>query len=130
MINLDSIKIGIISDNEVIRNVLKILLINHNKLSFDLVLELDSLGRRPSLNENNIAPEVILCDVSIIGKTSMQHLSTLFQNCLIIVLADMENQDIVKKAMRAGAKGYVKKNASQPELTQVIMSVIQGNFLY
>lgn len=132
MINLDSIKIGLISDNEVIRNVLKILLINHNKPSFNLVLELDSLRSKPSVGENNIAPEVVLCDVSIIGKTSMQRLPTLFQhfqNCFIIILTDMENQDIIIKAMRAGAKGYVKKNASQQELTQVIMNVIQGNFL-
>lgn len=133
MINLDSIKVGIISGNEVIRNVLKTLLTNHNKPSFDLVLELDSFMSKSSFGENNIVPEVILCDASIIGKTSMQRLSTLFQhfqNCFIIILADMENQAIIIKAMRAGAKGYVKKNASQQELTQVIMNVIQGNFLY
>jgi DNA-binding NarL/FixJ family response regulator len=135
MTNLDSIKIGIISDNKVIRNVLKILLINHHDPSFDLVLDLDSLLCKQLLNEtNNSRPEVILLDVSTLRTIDMEGLSKLhkhFPNCFTIMLADIkDDQGAVMKAMQAGAKGYVEKSAKPGELVQVIMNVIQGNFQY
>ncbi|HWV72265.1 MAG TPA: response regulator transcription factor [Pseudosphingobacterium sp.] len=134
MINIDSIKIGIVSDNEVIRNVLRILLINHYNLSFDLVLELDSLLSIQLLDQANGRPEVILLDVSLLRTNDMEGLSRLqkhFPNCLIIMLADMkDDQDTIRKAMQAGAKGYLEKSAKPEELTQVIINAIQGNFQY
>jgi len=134
MKNLDSIKIGIISDNKVIRNVLKILLINHHDPSFDLVLELDSLLWKQLLDQTNSRPEVILLDVGTLRTTDMEGLSKLhkhFPNCFIIILADIkDDQDAIMKAMQAGAKGYLEKSAKLEELTQVIMNVIQGSFQF
>ena len=134
MTNLDSIKIGIISDNKVIRNVLKVLLINHRDPSFDLVLELDSLLCKQLLDETNSQPEVILLDVSTLRTTDMEGLLKLhkhFPNCFTIMLADIkDDQDAIMKAMQAGAKGYLEKSAKPEALTQVIMNVIQGNFQY
>lgn len=134
MTSLDSIKIGIISDNKVIRAVLKILLINHHKPSFDLVFELNSLLGKQFLSEINSLPEVILLDVSALRTTDMEGLSTLhkhFPNCFIIMLADIkDDQDAITKAIQAGAKGYLEKSAKPEELTQVIINVIQGNFQY
>lgn len=134
MTNLDSIKIGIISDNKVIRNVLKILLIYHHDPSFDLVLDLDSPLCKQLLDETNSRPEVILLDVSTLRTTDMEGLSKLhkhFPNCFIIMLADVKDDyDAIMKAMQAGAKGYLEKSAKPEELAQVIMNVIQGNFQY
>lgn len=128
MIKWDTIKIGIIDDNDVVRNILKILLTTHHNPSFDIVLELDSLLEIDKSGLDT-SPEVLLLDVNMPGISGVDGIPTLlnhFPDCSIIMLTDVEDRETVMKAIQAGAQGYVKKGTNQQELVQVIVSVIEG----
>lgn len=129
MINLDNIKIGIIDDNELVHNILRVLLSTHHKPSFDIVLELDSLLELDKINELEVQPEVLLLDVNMPGVNGVEGIPTLlsyFPDCSIIMLTDVDDQETIMKAIQEGAQGYVKKGTNQQELVQVILSVIEG----
>jgi len=129
MIHLDTIRIGIIDDNEVIRHVIKILLNHHRKPSFEVVLELDSILDLKVINDLQVQPEVILLDVNMPGMTGIEGIPMLlrhFPDCAIIMLTDVEDKDTIMQSIQLGAQGYVKKGANQQELVQVIVNVIEG----
>ncbi|WP_400192156.1 LuxR C-terminal-related transcriptional regulator [Hymenobacter sp. B81] len=80
--------------------------------------------------ELSLPPRVILLDVSLPGQTGLQALPQLrkrLPNCDVILQTMHDDPDRIYQALRAGATGYVIKNAtSLPQYRQAILDVLQG----
>ena len=75
------------------------------------------------------SPDVVLLDLrlpDVEGTDAVQNLSRLSPNLKIVIVSSHEGDAMVKRAMAAGARGYVSKNASAEELLSVIRSVQEG----
>lgn len=73
-----------------------------------------------------LRPDVIVLDVSmpkISGIDLITSFKRLLPDCEILVLTMYDNQEIVFKALRAGARGYVAKNESGGTLLEALKSV-------
>lgn len=74
------------------------------------------------------APEVILLDVNMPGGgvTTAATIAANFPSTKVVMLSMSESDEHVTKAMAAGAKGYLTKEVSLPELVSAIKSIVSG----
>jgi hemolysin D len=77
----------------------------------------------------SIRPDIILVDVEmpemdglVLTQTLLQH----FDNVRVIVLSSHDNKDYIRKALIAGAKGYLLKDTPAQELIHAIRFVHRG----
>lgn len=78
-------------------------------------------------------PDVILMDVrmpDMNGIEATRRVLEAFPDAGVIMVTMFEDDESVFAAMRAGAKGYVLKGASQAELLRAIEAVASGEALY
>ena len=74
-------------------------------------------------------PDLVLMDVrmpDMDGLTATRAIKQRFPNISVLVLTMYENQDYLLEAIRAGAAGYILKDAPQPELATAIRKVLEG----
>ena len=73
-------------------------------------------------------PDILLLDLSIPGSgiEAVRSVSRVCPVVKIIMLTVSENEDDVAQALEAGAKGYVLKGTSGPELLKAMLAVSRG----
>ena len=75
-------------------------------------------------------PDVLVLDLNMPGKlTSLQaipEMAAVSPRTRVVVLTMQENPDLARQALRAGAAGYVLKDAGDAELVAAIMQVASG----
>jgi DNA-binding NarL/FixJ family response regulator len=74
-------------------------------------------------------PDVVLMDIampSLNGLEAVAHASKEFSNTRVIILSMHTNEEYVVQALRAGASGYVIKDAAVSELGLAIQAVTSG----
>ncbi|MEW5819597.1 MAG: response regulator transcription factor [Cyanobacteriota bacterium] len=74
-------------------------------------------------------PDIILMDMNMPemdGLTTIQKLLDIDSNCKIITLTGYDDQDLVFRAMKLGARGYVLKTMVVSQLTDAIEQVKSG----
>jgi DNA-binding NarL/FixJ family response regulator len=78
-------------------------------------------------------PDILLLDVILPSVTAFESLKEIVEKSpkvRVIVLTLEENQEYAIQAFRAGAAGYISKNAARAELEKAIKSVARGeNYL-
>lgn len=74
-------------------------------------------------------PDVILLDVSMPGDgvRAAQDIAVACPVVKAVMLTVSEDEDVVHKALEAGARGYVLKGVSGPELVTIIRQVYAGD---
>ncbi|MEO8357489.1 MAG: response regulator transcription factor [Chloroflexota bacterium] len=75
-------------------------------------------------------PDLILMDISMPhmgGIDVLQHLSAKQPASKVLMLTVHEDESLLKKAIRAGASGYVVKRAAESELITAIRTVMRGD---
>jgi two-component system response regulator NreC len=75
------------------------------------------------------SPDLVILDVTmpkVGGLAAMEHLSVSGKMPPVLVLSANEAQSQVRAALKAGAKGYLPKNASLSELEFAINSILEG----
>jgi len=75
-------------------------------------------------------PNLILMDISMPnmgGIEALEHLQEKHLPCKVLMLTVHEDESLLKKAIRAGASGYVLKRAAESELITAIKTVMQGD---
>lgn len=78
-----------------------------------------------------LQPDMILMDISMPkmgGIEALQQISEKLPGCKILMLTVHEDEGLLRKAIRAGASGYVIKRAAESELISAIRTAMQGDF--
>lgn len=80
-----------------------------------------------------LSPDIVLMDIQMPGTNGIEatrRITRAGAAVKIIVLTMFEDDDSVFAAMRAGARGYILKGASQAEMLRAIRAVASGEALF
>ncbi|CAN5817824.1 response regulator transcription factor [soil metagenome] len=121
-----SIRILLVDDNSLFRQGLAALI--STQADFAVIGDLRS-GKEAVQTALSLAPDVVLMDIMLAG---VNGLDTVLQikrrqpHVKVILLTAFRTEDYVRAALRAGADGYVLKDASFEELSMSLRSVAMG----
>ena len=120
------IRIMIVDDQPVVRSGLGAFLSIHDDL--ELVGEASDGARALSLCAK-VNPDVILMDLvmpNMDGAEATTRIRHNFPNIQVLVLTSFKEDELVQKALEAGAIGYLLKNISSDELVKAIRAAYAG----
>ncbi|MBC7896297.1 MAG: response regulator transcription factor [Cytophagaceae bacterium] len=121
-----SIRIMIVDDHPIYRDGLRSLLSVHDDL--ELVAEASDGGAAVALFRTH-RPDVTLMDLSMPelgGVDAIDIITTEFSSARIIALTTYEGDADIRRALEAGARGYLLKSAVRQQLTDAIHLVHRG----
>ncbi|PLX24522.1 MAG: DNA-binding response regulator [Salinivirgaceae bacterium] len=127
---MSKIKVAIVDDHQIVRDGIKSLL--HNEPGIEIVSEA-KCGDTIDEMINESQPEVILMDISLPGKSGIElcnYVMKEYENIKVLILSMYMNEEFILNAIKAGAKGYLPKNTSKPELLDAIKAVYNGEEYY
>jgi two-component system, NarL family, response regulator NreC len=122
----DTIRIVIADDHAVVRSGLRMLL--DAEVDFEVAAEagdVDSARRYVRGHQ----PRVLVLDLNMPGDSSLEAIPGLreeFPETQIVVLTMQDDPAFAREAMRAGALGYVLKEAADTELVEAVRSAADG----
>jgi NarL family two-component system response regulator LiaR len=122
----ETIKVLIADDHSVVRSGLAAFLSVND--AFQLVGEAAN-GREACEKALALAPDVILMDMmmpEMDGAQATKQIKATCPTCQIIILTSFKEDRQIQEALKAGAIGYLLKNASLEELTQAILAAKAG----
>ncbi len=122
----EPIRILLVDDHRVVRSGLSAFLTAFDDL--ELVGEADS-GETAVLMCNNIKPDVVLMDLVMPGMDGAEATQAIREQCpevQVIALTSFKEEELVQKALKAGAIGYLLKNVTADELAEAIRSAKAG----
>ena len=123
---LTTIRVASVDDNEIMRGGIRFLM-----MAFD---DLEWVGEARSGEEavhlcQEVNPDVMLVDMKMQGLDGIETAAAIKQACpevQVLILTSFHDPDLVRRAMRAGAIGYVLKDASKEDLANAIRSARTG----
>jgi DNA-binding NarL/FixJ family response regulator len=133
---MDKIHVLIADDHTLFRAGLRALL---NLFPDIRVIGEASTGEETVTNAVTLHPDIILMDIQMPGINGMPGVNGIEAtrrilrtnpNIGIIVVTMFEDDDSVFSAMRAGARGYILKEAGEEEVLQAIRSVARGEAIF
>ncbi len=127
---MEPIRVLIADDHTLFRAGLHALL---NLFSDILVVGEASTGEEAITKAEAVQPDIILMDVQMPGVNGIEATRRIVRtspNIGIIVVTMFEDNESVFSAMRAGAHGYILKEAGEEEVLRAIHSVSKGEALF
>lgn len=122
------LRVLLVDDHPVVRAGLRELL--RLEADFSIIGETDNPLTAVDLAQR-LAPDVIVTDLSVGGRTGMQLIAELHRlqpASKVLVLTVHREEEYVRRALSAGAVGYVLKDACRADLVQAIRTVHAGNY--
>jgi two-component system response regulator NreC len=125
---IDNEKKGVLiaEDHTLIREGLRALLSSHSDL--EVVAEAGD-GREAIRQAEKLSPALVLMDLSMPrmgGVEATREIKKVRPKIKILALTANDSEENVLAALRAGAEGYILKDANQAELIQAIRDVLAG----
>lgn len=120
------IRVMLVDDHAVVRSGLKAFLMVFDDL--ELVGEASSGQEAVSLTER-VQPDVILMDLimpDMDGPSTTRTIRGRWPNVQVVALTSFREDELVKRALQAGAIGYLLKNVGADELVEAIRSAYAG----
>ncbi|MDN3550987.1 response regulator transcription factor [Mucilaginibacter aquaedulcis] len=127
---MSTIKLGIIDDHKIFRNGLKATLEDCENL--DLILEASNGKELVGLLADKL-PDVLLMDIKMPEMDGIQTATYVHQHYkhIKILALSMFNEDkYIVDMMKAGASGYLLKNAEPEEIIEAISTVYHKGFYF
>lgn len=120
------IRVASVDDNEIMRGGIRFLM-----MAFD---DLDWVGEARDGTDavrlcQEVKPDVVLVDMKMQGLDGVETTAAIKQACAdiqILILTSFHDPDLVRRAMRAGAVGYMLKDASKEDLAAAIRAAKAG----
>ncbi len=124
--NLDPIRVLSIDDHEIMRGGVRFLL-----LAFD---DIELVGEAQRGEDAvrlcaETSPDVVLVDMKMAGMDGIQTTAAIKAACpdvQVLILTSFHNHDLVRRSLKAGALGYVLKDASKEDLAAAIRAAKAG----
>src|SRR5438874_3016921 len=125
----DAISVLLVDDHPVVRQGLRSML--ETDVHLNIVAEAEN-GEDALRKVDECSPQVVLIDIHMPvmdGLTATRRIKDKFPRTSVIVLTLYNNEQYVIEADKAGAAGYLLKNASREEISRSIREVSQGGLL-
>ena len=122
----DAARILIVDDHAAVRSGIKAMLYGEPELE---VAGEAADGREALKMCRNIQPELVLMDVrmpDMDGLAATRAIKQQFPGISVLILTMHSSHDYLLEAVRAGAAGYVLKDAPQRELATAIKKILEG----
>lgn len=126
MTQVKPIKVLLVDDHAVVRSGLAAFMMIFDDLEF--VGEAGD-GREAVQKCAELQPDVVMMDLvmpEVDGATATQAIRERWPHIQVVVLTSFKEDDLVQGALRAGAIGYLLKNASADELAGAIRQAVAG----
>ena len=126
---MEPISVLLVDDHPVVRQGLRSMLATTTHLN--IVGEAEN-GEDALLKVQEYAPQVVLIDIHMPvmdGLTATRRIKEKFPRTSVVVLTLYNNEQYVIEAVKAGAAGYLLKNASRDEIVRTVREVNQGGLL-
>jgi DNA-binding NarL/FixJ family response regulator len=120
------IRVLLAEDHTLVRAGIRALLDSFDEIT---VVGEASDGREAARQARELQPDVILMDIAMPGINGLEATSRIARTCpgtRVLILTMHSNEEYVVQALRAGASGYLVKEAATGELHRAISSVARG----
>jgi DNA-binding NarL/FixJ family response regulator len=121
-----SIRVLLVDDNTLFRQGLRALI--SAQTDFTVVADLRG-GKEAVQSVHEVAPDVVLMDIMLAGVNGLESVLQIKRRdpqVRVVMLTAFRTEDFVREALRAGADGYVLKDASIDEVVMAVRSVAKG----
>jgi DNA-binding NarL/FixJ family response regulator len=126
---MSKIRIVLVDDHELVRLGLTTLI--NDQPDLEVVGEAGAADEAVRVVEQ-LHPEVVLMDIRIPGEGGIEathQITARFPRTRVIILTSFADDELVVRAIRAGAAGYVLKQVGNQELLRAIAAVARGEAL-
>ena len=127
---MKKIKLAIADDHKIFRNGLKAAL--EDCPDFDLALEASN-GKQLIAQLAAITPDVILMDIKmpeLDGIQTTAYIKQHYKPIKVLALSMFNEDKYIVDMMRAGASGYLLKNAEPEEIIEAVLTVYQKDYYF
>jgi DNA-binding NarL/FixJ family response regulator len=125
-----SVRVVLADDHPVVRDGLGALLASRDGIE---VVATAASGREAVRAAVTDRPDVLVMDLQmpdLDGVAAAREIGRVAPEVAVLVLTMFDDDDSVFAAMRAGAKGYLLKGASQEEIVRAIQAVAAGEVIF
>lgn len=122
-------RILLVDDHDIVRLGLMTLL--NDQPDMEVVGEASTAGEGVRMAEK-ILPNVILMDIRLPGEGGIEachQITSRLPSCKVVMLTSFADDELVVRAIRAGAVGYVLKQVGNEELLRAIRAAARGEAL-
>ncbi len=121
-----SLDVLLVDDHRIMRDNIKAILASG--IEFRVVGE--SANRLDAVQFcQRLRPHILLMDLGLAGLSAVdtiQEILRLQGDCKIVILSSSEDENLVKSAFRAGARGFILKEASHKDLVDALRIIAEG----
>jgi DNA-binding NarL/FixJ family response regulator len=125
-----SIKVLLVDDQAMVRAGIHMILEAENDIH--VIGEAED-GAKAVFSAHKLKPDVVLMDIQMPLMNGLEATRQITQTpgntCRILILTTFERDDYVFEALRAGASGFILKNAPPEDLIAAVRIVAEGNAL-
>lgn len=121
-----TIKVMIVDDHRVVREGVALLISTYDDLE---VVSLAGNGEDAITRCAEVEPDVIIMDLSmpgIDGPDAIEHLHARYPRIHFIALTSFLEEKLIRRALEAGAIGYLLKSVSGDRLAEAIRGAVRG----
>ncbi|SEQ10175.1 DNA-binding response regulator, NarL/FixJ family, contains REC and HTH domains [Pseudomonas sp. NFACC02] len=125
-----TIRIALVDDHSLVRDGVRALL--STRPLFEVVGEAENAADAVTMCES-LKPDILLVDIGLQDMNGLELTQLIRQRCpaiKILILSMYDNQEYVATSIRAGASGYVLKNAPSREILAAIEAIVTGGTFY
>lgn len=126
---MKKIRVLLVDDHEIVR--LGLMTLINDQADMEVVGEAGSAGEALHMVER-FQPQVVLMDIRLPGESGIeaaQAITTRHPGARVVMLTSFADDELVLRAIRAGAAGYVLKQVGNQELLRAIRASARGEAL-
>jgi DNA-binding NarL/FixJ family response regulator len=123
---MSAIRILVVDDHEIVRDGLEWML--GAEAGFEVVAGAETAAEAMELIRSS-SPDVVLLDIHLPDRSGLEALRDMragYPDVPVVILTMSDDPEYVEEAVRAGAVGYLVKNAPQDEIVRALRAAAAG----